>query len=287
MSFKFFIYYCAVLGGWAAFLVWGVNQMDSVKNMTVLWMKSGLIGGVLGALLAATIGGLDALLNATERERLVRILICALIGLVAGVVGGIIGQKLADIRAPLFLVAWVLVGTAIGVSIGVYDLLGGSSGGMRKVTNGVIGGLLGGLIGGLSSLAGELFHARTPKAIAFVALGASIGLFIGLAQVFLKEAWLKVEAGFKAGREMMLTKEQTTIGRAEGCDLGMFGDNQIEKQHARIRQQNGAYVLEDLGTPLGTFLNDQRLTRAMPLRNGDVIRLGNAILRFGEREKKK
>ena len=73
----------------------------------------------------------------------------------------------------------------------------------------------------------------------------------------LKEAWLKVEAGFRAGREMMLTKEETTIGRAESCDLGLFGDNAIERLHARIVLKNNQYVLADVETPGGTFLNDK------------------------------
>ena len=78
-------------------------------------------------------------------------------------------------------------------------------------------------------------------------LGVCIGLLIGLAQVILKEAWIKVEAGFRAGRELMLTKDETTIGRAEGCDLGLFGDNTIEKLHARIVLKNNRYLLEDAG----------------------------------------
>ena len=32
-----------------------------------------------------------------------------------------------------------------------------------------------------------------------------------------------------AGREIMLTKDETTIGRAESCDIGLFGDNAIER----------------------------------------------------------
>ena len=58
----------------------------------------------------------------------------------------------------------------------------------------------------------------------FVALGMCIGLLIGLAQVILKEAWVRVEAGFRAGREMILSKPEVTIGRAESCDIGLFGD---------------------------------------------------------------
>ena len=39
----------------------------------------------------------------------------------------------------------------------------------------------------------------------FVVLGLCMGLMIAVAQVVLKEAWLKVEAGFRKGRELLLS----------------------------------------------------------------------------------
>ena len=88
----------------------------------------------------------------------------------------------------------------------------------------------------------------------------SIGLLIGVAQVILKEAWVRVEQGFRPGRELMLVKEETVIGRAEDCDLGLYGDNGVERKHARILLKDGRYMLYDESTPGGTFVNDQRIT---------------------------
>ena len=110
----------------------------------------------------------------------------------------------------------------------------------------------------------------------FIALGLCIGLLIGVAQVVLKEAWLKVEAGFRKGRELLVNKPVLTIGRAESCDLGLFGDPQIEKLHARIYQQDGRYLIADTGSAHGTFVNDQRVAEPTLLRSGDLIRVGNA-----------
>src|SRR5262249_50084533 len=95
-----------------------------------------------------------------------------------------------------------------------------------------------------------------------------------------------VEKGFRAGRELILSKAQTVIGRAEGCDIGLFGDNAVAKAHARIRQDGDRYYLEDNDTEGGTFLNDERITEPTLLRAGDRIRVGRAVLRFGERQKK-
>src|SRR5436305_635317 len=87
-------------------------------------------------------------------------------------------------------------------------------------------------------------------------IGGILGLMVGLAQGFLKEAWVAVETGRRAGRRMMLSKEETTIGRAEGCDIGLFGEQGIEKVHARILMKHSRYVLEDAHTAGGTFVNE-------------------------------
>ena len=108
---------------------------------------------------------------------------------------------------------------------------------------------------------------------------------IGAAQVILKEAWVKVEAGFRPGRELIVAKAEIVIGRAESCDIGLFGDNAVERTHARILRRDDRYVLVDADTPGGTYLNGQRITEPSPLRSGDEIRVGRNLLRFRERRK--
>jgi pSer/pThr/pTyr-binding forkhead associated (FHA) protein len=127
----------------------------------------------------------------------------------------------------------------------------------------------------------------SPAAWGFVALGVCIGLLIGLAQVILKEAWLRVEQGFRVGRELILSRPETTIGRAEACDLGLFGDPNVGRFHARILRERGRHILEDMGSPLGTFVNDERIQGRKELRGGDLIRMGRNVLRYEERSKEK
>ena len=68
-----------------------------------------------------------------------------------------------------------------------------------------------------------------------------------------------MEAGVRAGRELILTKPIITIGRAEACDIGLFGDPSIERLHARILQQGERYLIADAGSAVGTYLNDERV----------------------------
>jgi hypothetical protein len=299
MSFKTFIYYCALCGGWAAFVAWcvaagwGVEAKDETFAATA--RATTLIAGLLGLLVATAVGAMDALLNAVGTQRPQRVLVCMAVGLAGGLAGGFLGEVAHSAVGLPRVIGWILVGMAIGASVGVFDLLRAKAhkqdmGVPRKKTlNGVLGGFLGGLVGGLlceflvSHVRGL---PRFTLASGLVTLGVCIGLLIGLAQVILKEAWLRVEAGFRPGRELILSKEETTIGRAESCDLGLFGDNVIERLHARILLKDNRYVLADAGTPGGTFLNGRQVDGPAPLRSGDTIRVGHSVLRFGERQKR-
>jgi hypothetical protein len=303
MSFRKFVYWCALCGGWAAAVGWALGfvivRTDSLAG-------TGIKGLFLGMLIGLALGLVDALWVFSLRQLsrvLPRVLIGAAIGSVGGLVGGIAGQLLFDWKnlSALLICGWVLTGLMVGVSVGLYDLLGrwvsqqelrGAAG---KVVRGVVGGAVGGLLGGtldwkLRDAWALLFPGKgdlwSPSLTGFVVLGLCIGLLIGLAQVVLKEAWLKVEAGFRKGRELLLNKPVLTIGRSEMADLGLFGDMAIDKLHARIYQQDDRHLIADAGSATGTFVNDQRIHEPTLLRSGDLIRVGSAYLRFGERRKR-
>jgi Inner membrane component of T3SS, cytoplasmic domain len=308
MSFKLFVYYCALCGAWAGFFSWVfVNALFWVSSDLV---KQTLIGCLLGFFLAAAIALVDAWLNGGGMKGLMRTGLAVGVSVLGSMICALIGQFLlrtvtkataeSSTNLSTFLgdivtvFTWVLVGVIIGGSIGLYDLgrallaKQGTRFSVSKIIKGCIGGAIGGFVGGFFLALCESFELLTysKRAMGFVILGLSIGLLIGVAQVILKEAWLRVEQGFRPGRELMLVKEETVIGRAEACDLGLFGDNGVERKHARILLRDGRYMLYDESTPGGTFVNDQRIAGPTPLRSGDVIRLGRNVLVFGERQKR-
>lgn len=162
------------------------------------------------------------------------------------------------------------------------------------MSGGAVGGILGGLIAIFVETAwnnirpsAEVDWLWSDKATGFVALGMCVGLLVGVAQVILKEAWIRVEAGFRAGREIILIKDQTSVGRAEGADIPLFGDQGVEKKHAKIVSEEGQYVLVDGTAPGGTFVNEERVDGRIALRSGDEIRMGRSVLRFYERQKRR
>ena len=73
-------------------------------------------------------------------------------------------------------------------------------------------------------------------------------------------------------------KAEITIGRNPGNDIHI--DNLgVSKQHAKIVKQDGGYVVEDLNSTNGTFINDKRVARAV-LNNNDELHIGKHSLQI-------
>src|SRR5687767_5548687 len=81
-----------------------------------------------------------------------------------------------------------------------------------------------------------------------------------------------------------LDREEVILGRALEADVRV-NDTQVSRQHARVlsvrdeTKQTTEYVLNDLDSRNGTFLNGRRIRRET-LENGDKITVGDTILRF-------
>jgi hypothetical protein len=307
MSFRWFVYFSALCGAWAALMGWGLGRVVAPPSPL---LEAGVMGMILGLLVALALGLVDAVWNlpgGQYSQMALRVGACLLVGCVGGLVGGLVGQALFDLTQNKFfrVFGWTITGLLIGLSIGLFEFVAAlqqkrPSGGPRaKLLKGLAGGGVGGLAGGLLSLwlgdafmGLEKFHDKSrdlfwsPSAIGFVALGLCIGLMIGLSQVLFREAWIRVQSGFRAGRELLLTKDETVIGRAEGSDIALFGDNGVEKRHARIVRRGDCYVLEHLGGASATFVNNAPVAGATALKSGDLIRVGRSVLSFGERQKR-
>ena len=67
------------------------------------------------------------------------------------------------------------------------------------------------------------------------------------------------------------------IGRAPSCQIRPE-DTYISQQHARISSRNEAWVVEDLGSTNGTYLNQRRVTAPAQLSPGDRIRVGKTTI---------
>jgi len=75
--------------------------------------------------------------------------------------------------------------------------------------------------------------------------------------------------------------DEVTIGRASTCTL-TIEDTFISQLHARVFYDNGQVFVEDLGSTNGTFLNRKKVASATPVRRGDRVQVGKAILELAK-----
>jgi len=67
------------------------------------------------------------------------------------------------------------------------------------------------------------------------------------------------------------------IGRDSSNSVAI-SDAEVSRRHARLTFQGGKYVIEDLGSTNGTFINGQRLAGPHVLKSGDVVAFGEQIV---------
>jgi hypothetical protein len=73
----------------------------------------------------------------------------------------------------------------------------------------------------------------------------------------------------------------TTIGRAADNDIVLIGQR-VSKHHAEVQQDGEQYMLRDLASTNGTFVNGQRLRTPQPLKRRDLLDIGDLTLMFIE-----
>jgi pSer/pThr/pTyr-binding forkhead associated (FHA) protein len=88
---------------------------------------------------------------------------------------------------------------------------------------------------------------------------------------------LLVTSGTLAGTSLGLSDQQITIGRANDATL-VLTDDYASTRHARIFPQDGQWVVEDLGSTNGTYLDRQKVTQPTPVPIGVPIRIGKTVL---------
>lgn len=88
---------------------------------------------------------------------------------------------------------------------------------------------------------------------------------------------LIMRTGPTPGAAYTLEGDQLMIGRDSTNEI-VINDAEVSRRHARLTFQGGKYVLEDLGSTNGTFVNGQRLAGPRVLKPGEVVSFGEQIV---------
>lgn len=76
-----------------------------------------------------------------------------------------------------------------------------------------------------------------------------------------------------------LTADETLLGRDPKCTLEIKS-GMVSRRHARVLKQGDEFIVEDMGSGNGTFVNGSKLASPKPIKHGDRIKLGPVLLRF-------
>jgi pSer/pThr/pTyr-binding forkhead associated (FHA) protein len=88
---------------------------------------------------------------------------------------------------------------------------------------------------------------------------------------------LLVTSGALAGTSLGLADQQITVGRANDATL-VLNDDYASSRHARLFPQDGQWIVEDLGSTNGTYIDRQKVTQPTPVPVGVPIRIGKTVL---------
>ncbi len=80
------------------------------------------------------------------------------------------------------------------------------------------------------------------------------------------------------GKRHVLTEEPVTLGRGSENTIVLENDS-VSRRHAKIEKRGRAYLVSDLDSTNGTYVNDE-LVKEYQLRRGDQVKVGDSILKF-------
>ena len=87
---------------------------------------------------------------------------------------------------------------------------------------------------------------------------------------------LRITKGKQQGLTLPLG-DALKIGRAADCQL-VLDDDYVSTRHAQIVRTDDGYMVEDLGSTNGTYVNNERVTSATPFTTADTLRIGRTLM---------
>src|SRR4051812_17900682 len=82
-----------------------------------------------------------------------------------------------------------------------------------------------------------------------------------------------------AERRETFDKNEINVGRVQGNDL-MLPKGNVSKHHARLLYRDGRFIVTDLKSTNGTYVNGRKIAQATIVREGDKIYIGDFVLRI-------
>ena len=98
-----------------------------------------------------------------------------------------------------------------------------------------------------------------------------------------QRAYLEITGSEEKDGIFELGERAVVIGRSTECDI-QLGVQNVSRKHARVFAHNEEYLIEDLGSTNGVFVNGIKVVKCV-LRNNDQIDIGGVKLVFNEEKR--
>jgi MFS family permease len=288
-------FYLGLAGLIGALIGWGVCEPWFVDSPSGghFWADFLMIPAIVG-LLCLGFGVAESIVERSAKKALIRAAICLPLGAVLGVVFEFIANIIYSVGISICVemgaqtnhnpalwvargIAWMVFGAAGGVVYGTAGMSG------KKVLYGLLGGVLGAGLGGIlfDPIAIATHGGAVSRAVGFALVGMATGIAVGLVESALKDRWLYVTAGPLAGKQFILYKPRTVMGSDQSCDIYLFKDTNILKEHAIVELAGSRIMLRAIGQ---TYVSGQPV-RQQVLMSGAVVQIGRYAFRYQERQR--
>jgi len=87
---------------------------------------------------------------------------------------------------------------------------------------------------------------------------------------------LRISKGKQEGLTLSLG-DAVRLGRAVDCEL-VLDDDYVSTRHAQIVRTDSGYMVEDLGSTNGTYVNNERVSTSTPFTTTDTLRIGRTLM---------
>jgi len=284
--------YLGLAGLIGAVVGWGIAEPGFVDDQGHRWGNIWILPLVV-TFMCTGFAVAESIVERSARKAAIRIGITLPLGVVLGFILSMLADLIYNIALGICAaagaqsfhnpavwiargLAWAVFGIAGGI---VYGIIGRSG---RKTSYGALGGALGAAIGGLifDPISFATHGGVASRAVGFGLLGLATGIAMGLVESALKDRWLYVTSGPLAGKQFILYKPQTNVGRTQNCDIYLFKDPDILPQHATLVQKGGRVHLIADGP---VYISGQRVHGSRVLESGSIIQVGRYSFRYQER----
>lgn len=181
---------------------------------------------------------------------------------------------------------WAIFGAALGFGINAIR----STRAQQRAS--LMGGIVGGVVGGLlfdpinRFIFPSIEQGDIMRFVGLSAIGISVGLFVALSERLGREGWLRVRTGPLRGKAFILYHNPTIIGSSPASSIYLIKDKKVAPQHATLHRSGSGYEIASCSSDAPILINNLAVGRRR-LVSGDQITLGDTILDFEERARKR